>query len=210
MSPTPVLNLHVELPEVTSPEVIGNDVSHVSGSDFTGSDVIFPRFFLSIVVVQNVGTHPTPPLQWCIKGRLARFDQKTCIFDVFLCTACLPASLTMHVPISEVHARWHFSMCLNSQRFLQFHPKVMLVAYVNSCFIIIRQNFFLITPLVSSNSSWPKWFDYSVKYITSIKASAKYIYGYNFKTLNYTDLRISAFNIEVYYLKIIVWSNSCK
>jgi hypothetical protein len=27
-------------------------------------------------------------------------------------------------------------------RFLQFHPTVMLAAYVNSCFIIIRQNFF--------------------------------------------------------------------
>jgi len=48
MSPTAVLNLHLEIPEVTSPEVIGNDVSHVNGSDFTGSDVIFPRFFLNI------------------------------------------------------------------------------------------------------------------------------------------------------------------
>ena len=80
-----------------------------------------------------------------MKGRLARFDQKTCVFVVFLCTACPPASLIMHVPISEVHARWHFSMCLNSQRFLQFHPTAMLVAYANSCYIIIRQNFFLIT-----------------------------------------------------------------
>jgi len=28
------------------------------------------------------------------------------------------------------------------KHFLQFHPTVILVAYVNSCFIIIRQNFF--------------------------------------------------------------------
>jgi hypothetical protein len=33
---------------------------------------------------------------------------------------------------------------MNSQRFLQFHPMVMfmVVAYVNSCFIINRQNLF--------------------------------------------------------------------
>jgi branched-subunit amino acid transport protein len=31
---------------------------------------------------------------------------------------------------------------LNSQRFLQFHPTVILVAYVNSCFIInAKKNF---------------------------------------------------------------------
>jgi hypothetical protein len=49
----------------------------------------------------------------------------------------------MHAPISEVHAQWHwclqFRMRSNCQRFHQFHPTVMLVAYVNSCFIIIRQ-----------------------------------------------------------------------
>ena len=71
--------------------------------------------------------------------------QHTCIF-VVLCAACLPASLIMHVPISDIHAQWHwcldFSMNLNSQRFLQFHPTVMSVAYVNSCFNIIRQNSF--------------------------------------------------------------------
>ena len=59
-----------------------------------------------------------------------------------LCAECLPVSLIMHFPISEPHSQWyrclHFSMILNSQRFLQFHPKVMLVAYVNPCFIIIR------------------------------------------------------------------------
>jgi len=79
-----------------------------------------------------------------IKHRLARFDQKTCIFVMFLCAVCLPSSLIMHVPISELHAQWHwclhFRMSLNSQRFLQFHPTVMLMAYDNSCFIIIRQN----------------------------------------------------------------------
>ena len=48
----------------------------------------------------------------------------------------------MHVPISELHAQWHNSMSLNSQRFLHFHPTAMLVTYGSSCFIIIRQNFF--------------------------------------------------------------------
>ena len=34
-------------------------------------------------------------------------------------------------------------MSWNSQRFLQFHPTIMLVSYVNFYFIIIRQNVFL-------------------------------------------------------------------
>ena len=61
------------------------------------------------------------------------------VFSLFLCAACLSASLIMHVPISELHAPWHLS--LNSHRYLQFHLTVMLVVYVNTCFIIIRQNF---------------------------------------------------------------------
>jgi len=62
--------------------------------------------------------------------RLARFDKKTtCIFVVFLCAACLPTSLIMLVPFSELCVQWNFSMSLKSQRFLQFHPTVMLVAY---------------------------------------------------------------------------------
>ena len=35
-------------------DVTGSVVSHVTESDVTGSDVIFPRFFLTRVVVQNV------------------------------------------------------------------------------------------------------------------------------------------------------------
>ena len=78
------------------------------------------------------------------------FDEirpKIRVFSLFLCAVCLAASLIMHVPISELHAQWHwclhFNMKLNSQRFLQFHPTVMLVvAYVNYCFIIIHQNLF--------------------------------------------------------------------
>ena len=34
-----------------------------------------------------------------IKRRLARFAQKR-VFSLFLCAACLPASLVMHVPIT--------------------------------------------------------------------------------------------------------------
>ena len=48
----------------------------------------------------------------------------------------------MHVPISGLHGQCYFSISLNSQRFLQFHPAVILVIYVNSCFIIIRENYF--------------------------------------------------------------------
>jgi hypothetical protein len=47
---------------------------------------------------------------------------------------------------TELHTQWHwclhFRMSLNSQRYLQFHPTVILMAYVNSCFIIICQNLF--------------------------------------------------------------------
>ena len=45
---------------MTGSDVTRSDVSHVTGSDMTGSDfitgcdVISPRFFLTIVVVQNV------------------------------------------------------------------------------------------------------------------------------------------------------------
>ena len=36
-------------------DVTGSDVSHMTGSDVLAeSDVIFPRFFLNIVVLQNV------------------------------------------------------------------------------------------------------------------------------------------------------------
>jgi hypothetical protein len=41
------------------------------------------------------------------------------IFSLFLCAACLLASLIMHIPVSELHAQRHLSMSLNSQRFLQ-------------------------------------------------------------------------------------------
>ena len=55
---------------------------------------------------------------------------------VTLFCVCAAASLIIHVPISELHAQWHYSMSLSSQRFL------LLLTYGNSCFIIIRQNFF--------------------------------------------------------------------
>ena len=60
----------------------------------------------------------------------------------------------MHVPISEVHVQWHFSMSLNSQCILQFYPTVMLMAYVNSCFIIICQKVFpvIFSSRISYNS----------------------------------------------------------
>ena len=100
-----------------------------------------------------------------IKRRLARFDQKrvfyfrwflffcfcffVCFFVFFVCVC--------NVPISELHAQWHwclhFSMSLNFQRFLQFHPTIILVAYFNSCFIIVRQTFFPVS--FSSSAGFP-------------------------------------------------------
>ena len=60
------------------------------------------------------------------------------------------AWLIMHVKIFRLHAQWYFSMSLNSRRFLQFHPTVMLVDYANSCFIIIRQNFLPVSVVAES------------------------------------------------------------
>jgi len=42
-----------------------------------------------------------------INRRLARFDQENMYSLCFLCAACLPASLIMHVPISKLYAQWH-------------------------------------------------------------------------------------------------------
>ena len=94
-----------------------------------------------------------------IKHCLARLDQKTCIAVVFyVCAACLPASLIMHVSISELHVKWYYIMSLNSSCFLQFHPTVMLVAYVNSCFIIFAKASFWFLLLAESVKIlvWPR------------------------------------------------------
>jgi len=60
--------------------------------------------------------------------------QNMSIKRVFCCFICMrslsPASLIMHVPIPELHVQWcwclHFSMRLYSQRFIQFHPTVIM------------------------------------------------------------------------------------
>ena len=79
-----------------------------------------------------------------IKSRLRRFDKAKRVFSRFVLCVHLVSHIIInyacHNSISELHAQCRMS--LNSQRFLQFHPTVMLVVYVNSCFIIIRQNFF--------------------------------------------------------------------
>jgi len=69
--------------------VTGIDVSHVTGSDvITGSEVISQRFFLTIVVVQNVPLRkPTLPLQWYIlyyyySKKKARGNDVTSGYDV--------------------------------------------------------------------------------------------------------------------------------
>ena len=54
-----------------------------------------------------------------IKRHLARFDQKS-VLSLFFVYNFLPVSLIMHVPISELHAYWHFSMSLNSQHLFPF------------------------------------------------------------------------------------------
>ena len=68
---------------------------------------------------------------------LVQQNRVFCVKSSYTFKTCLPASLIMHVSISELHAQWHWSL-----RFLQFHPTVLLVVFVNSCCIIIRQNFF--------------------------------------------------------------------
>jgi hypothetical protein len=76
-------------------------------------------------------------------------QKKQCIFVVFCVQLVSHHTLIMHVPISVLHVQWHwclrFNRSLNSQRFLQFHPTIMLVTYVDSCFIIILRNFFLVS-----------------------------------------------------------------
>ena len=57
----------------------GSDVSHVTGSDhITGSDVISPRFFLIIVVLQNV------PLLFIIRFTVSDYS-----FGIFWSLCCL-------------------------------------------------------------------------------------------------------------------------
>ena len=78
-----------------------------------------------------------------IKRRLGRFDQKGIFSLFFLYAACLPAALIMHVPISKLHAQW---LILQHEFELSTFPSIppndLWVAYVNSCFIIIRQDFY--------------------------------------------------------------------
>jgi hypothetical protein len=62
----------------------GSDVGHMTGSDVTGSDVIFPRFFLTIVVVQNV------PLLFVI-----RFTASDYSFGIFWSVYCLSFDLQL-------------------------------------------------------------------------------------------------------------------
>ena len=66
------------------------------------------------------------------------------MFLFLFCAACLPASLIMHVPISGLLAQWHrclhCRMNLHSKRFLQFHPKVMMVVYFNSCLFFLAES----------------------------------------------------------------------
>jgi hypothetical protein len=59
----------------------GNDVSHV-----TGSDVIFPRFFLTIVVVQNV------PLLFIIRFTVSDYS-----FGIFWSLCCLSFDLRFQI-----------------------------------------------------------------------------------------------------------------
>ena len=75
-----------------------------------------------------------------IKRRLVRFDQEKRVFSLsFFMYSLSPIIINYACP----NCRTKCAMSLvNSQRFLLFHPTVMLIAYVNCCFIIIRQNVF--------------------------------------------------------------------
>ena len=69
-----------------------------------------------------------------IKCRLARFDHKYVFLLFFMCSFIIYAC-----PNFLTTCTLMFTF-MNPERFLQFHPTVMLVAYFNSCFIMIRQN----------------------------------------------------------------------
>ena len=92
---------------------------------------VFERFFFALKVNMYLKTWIKNVVWW-------DSTKKLFFFVVFcVCAVCLLESLIMHVPISKLHAQWHwclqFSMSLISQGFLQCHPTVILV---NSCFII--------------------------------------------------------------------------
>ena len=84
--------------------VIGNDV--ITGSDDTGSGVIFPRFSLTIVVVQNV------PLLFVI-----RFMASAYSFGIFWSLCCLSFDLRLlliplvsfgHCVCHSIYSFWLF------------------------------------------------------------------------------------------------------
>ena len=77
-----------------------------------------------------------------IKRRLARFEQtKDVYYRWFVCAACLPVSLIMYVPISELNAQQHFSMNLNSPRFLDI-KRALSYPSECTCLISIDRSYF--------------------------------------------------------------------
>ena len=65
------------------------------------------------------------------------------VFFVFFCVCSLSPSIINYVyPNFRTTCAMASAWVWTLKRFLQFHPTVMLVVYVTSCFIIIHQNFF--------------------------------------------------------------------
>ena len=78
--------------------------------------------------------------------------KKSCI-SLFVCAACLSASLIMYdAPISELHAN-AMTLMFTFQHVFELST-LPSIPYNNSCFIIIRQNFFLasFSSRISKNS----------------------------------------------------------
>ena len=79
------------------------------------------------------------------KTSLCENRQKKRVFSLGFCCVQLISQhhLLCMSQIAQWHGCLHFSMSLNSQHFLQFHPTITSVVYFNSCFIIISQASFL-------------------------------------------------------------------
>jgi hypothetical protein len=79
-----VTSSEITSPDVTRSDVTESDVSHVIGGDVTRSDVIFPRFFLIRVVVQNV------PLLFVIRFKASDYS-----FGIFWSLCCFSFDLRL-------------------------------------------------------------------------------------------------------------------
>ena len=116
-------------PKMTSPEGF---LTGSHGSDRVHMHGLFPRFFLTIVVVQNVGTRDRFGVSlWCARGReeeevsLGVIMTNTQIFHIFLIFSLFNLFFFRISPIFSLSSifsiAFHFSTYLSSIFLLSFH-----------------------------------------------------------------------------------------